>query len=402
MIKAKPEIGDIWEKDSNGRISFEEAESYCIKRAAELQQKARQQAFGELPCITLDKAFGRYFQEKGQYLSLPAQRLSRLTKLKKDINVRYLSDIQEEEINKFISLNRNQLSNATINRYLYLLSAVLRTATEEWKVKTYPLKLSKFKLKEPAENIKYLKDWKTAQKIIDRAAPHLKPIIYTALYTGLREDIDFNNKMITLKVKDSTRAGGKVHTIPIVEPLKEILEKQPHINEYVFNYKGFPIKSISTAWRNIFYKRNNRKTFSKELKDPTLPYTNFHTLRHTAATWILKKTNNLRITKEILGHSNINTTLKYAHVLDEEKKNSSRFRIFQSGLKSLCKFCAKINACKVPIPDVIYLAFLSTPRCSEIPNNSLSPAPRPPFRRLPDKPDNSYHSLPFCMSSSIK
>ena len=318
-------------RETTGRTSPEEAESYCIKRAAELQQKARQQASGELPSITLDEAFGRYFQEKGQYLSLPAQRLSRLTKLKKDINVRYLSDIKEEEINKFISLNRNQLSNATINRSLYLLSAILRTATEEWKVKTYPLKLSKFKLKEPAENIKYLKDWKTAQKIIDRAAPHLKPIIYTALYTGLREgnilnlkweDIDFNNKMITLKVKDSTRAGGKVHTIPIVEPLKEILEKQPHINEYVFNYKGFPIKSISTAWRNIFYKRNNRKTFSKELKDPTLPYTNFHTLRHTAATWILKKTNNLRITKEILGHSNINTTLKYAHVLDEEKRTA--------------------------------------------------------------------------------
>jgi len=82
------------------------------------------------------------------------------------------------------------------------------------------------------------------------------------------------------------------------------------------------IKSIKTAWLNIFYKRKDRKSFSKELKDVTLPYTNFHTLRHTAATWILRKTNNLRITKEILGHSNINTTLKYAHILDDEKRKA--------------------------------------------------------------------------------
>lgn len=318
-------------RETTGRTSIEEAECYCIKRAAELQQKAKQQASGELPSITLDEAFGRYFQEKGQYLSLPNQRLSRLTKLKKDMNVKYLSDIKEEEINKFITQNRIKLSNATINRYLYLLSAVLRVASEEWKVKTYPLKLSKFKLKEPAENIKYLKNWAVAQKIIDRAATHLKPIIYTALYTGLREsnilnlkweNIDFDSDLITIKVKDSTKAGGKIHTLPIVQPLKEILEQQPKINDFVFNYKGSPIKSISTAWRNIFYKRNDRKSFSKELKDPSLPYTNFHTLRHTAATWILKKTNNLRITKEILGHSNINTTLKYAHVLDDEKRTA--------------------------------------------------------------------------------
>jgi integrase len=77
-----------------------------------------------------------------------------------------------------------------------------------------------------------------------------------------------------------------------------------------------------TAWRNIFYCRDANGVFTKKLKDESLPYVNFHTLRHTAATWILQKTNNLRITKEILGHANINTTLKYAHVLDEEKRNA--------------------------------------------------------------------------------
>ena len=318
-------------RETTGRTSEREATEYCIKRLSQIKERERKQTTGEQPIITVDDAFGRYYYEKGQYLSLPNQRLTRLKKLKQEFNVHYLHEITAQEISAFIVKYRNKLSNATINRYLFLLSAVLKTAREEWKVKTSDIKPSKFKLKEPAENIKYLKDWTIAQKIIDRSAPHLKPIIYTALYTGMRlgnilnlkwENLDFNSGTINIKVKDRTKDGGKNLSIPMIPQLSEILQAQPQINQFVFNYNGKPIKSIMTAWRNIFYLRNANGVFTKKLKDGTLPYVNFHTLRHTAATWILKKTNNLRITKEILGHANINTTLKYAHVLDEEKRNA--------------------------------------------------------------------------------
>lgn len=318
-------------RETTGRTTESAAAEYCIKRIQEIQAQAHQSSNGELPIITVDAAFGRYYYEKGQYLSLPQQRFTRLCKLKEEFKVEYLHQIAEHQLNQFITHHRQDLSNATINRYLYLLSAVLKTARTEWKVKTSDIKPSMFKLKEPAENIKYLKDWTIAQKIIDNAAPHLKPIIYTALYTGMRlgnilnlkwENIDFSSGRITIKVKDRTKDGGKNLSIPMIDKLATILEAQPHINDYVFNYNGKPIDSIKSSWRNIFYKRNDKGVFTKELKDNTLPYVNFHTLRHTAATWILKKTNNLRITKEILGHANINTTLKYAHVLDEEKRRA--------------------------------------------------------------------------------
>lgn len=321
-------------RESTKAVELEAAHKYCLKRINQIQQKAHAVATGELERITVDYAFTKYFNEKGQYLTLPKQRLSRLNKMKSELPVIYLDEIKEPEITNFIQQNRKDLTNATINRYLYLLSAVISTARDEWKVRTYPIKISKFKLKEPAENIKYLKNWEIAQKIIDKAPEHLKPIIYTALYTGLREsnilnlkweNVDLESKTITLKVKDSTRSGGKIHTVPIIPQLAQILHKQEKISEYVFTYHGKHISSITSAWRNIFYKRADKKhkyVLTKELRDPELPYTNFHTLRHTAATWILKKTNNLRITKEILGHSNINTTLKYAHVLDDEKRNA--------------------------------------------------------------------------------
>jgi integrase len=138
-------------------------------------------------------------------------------------------------------------------------------------------------------------------------------------------NIDFKNKSINVTVKDRTKQGGKNHSIPLIAALENILKQLPKDNEFVFTYKGRQIKSIKTAWENIFYKRGDKETnyaLTKELKDPELPYKNFHTLRHTAGTWILKKTNNLKITKEILGHADIKTTLKYAHVLDDEKRKA--------------------------------------------------------------------------------
>lgn len=340
---------------STGTANLREAEQFCIKKIAELQAEANRKASGELPSITIDEAFARYYIEKGQFNSLPKQILTRLNNIKKDIGVTYLHEITETVINSLIAHYRGTLSNSTINRYLALISVILNIAELDWRVKTYRLKMQRFKLKEPAENIKFLKDWDVAQKIIDGAASHLKPIIYTALYTGLREsnilnlkweNIDFTNNTITVKVKDRTKDGGKNHTIPMIEALKEVLLKQERINEYVFNYRGKPIKSLTRSWHFIFYKwvkvkkaepddivenrliknpktgEMERAVYKRVLRDESMPYTNFHTLRHTAATWILKKTNNLRITKEILGHSDIKTTLKYAHVLDEEKRNA--------------------------------------------------------------------------------
>lgn len=251
-------------------------------------------------------------------------------KLKEDLAVTYLDEIDETSINHFITVNRPHLSNSTINRYLFLISAVLTTARDEWNIKTSKVKPSKFKLKEPAENIMFLSGIDVLQKIIDRAAPHLKPIIITAVYTGLREgnllklkweNIDFANKVINVKVKDKTKLGGKFHSVPMADIVIDTLKAIQKESDYVFTYRGHPIVSIRSSWLAIFYKRKGRE-FTKELKDPELPYIRFHGLRHTAATWILKATGNLKVTKEILGHSDISTTLKYAHVLDEQKRDA--------------------------------------------------------------------------------
>ena len=338
-----------------GTTDPRKAEKFCNEKIASLQAQSSKQTSDELPSITVNDAFGRYFEEKAQFQSNPSNILTRLKSIKENLGVTYLHEIDKQILSNFVGERRKTVKNGTINRELAIISAVKTLADEFWELRTNPANPLKFKLLEPAENIKYLKDWDVAQKIIDRAEPHLKPIIYTALYTGLRkgnilslqwDQVDFKNDTITVKVKDKNTVGGKNLTIPMIKQLKDILLALPRENKYVFNYKGHPITEFRHSWRSIFYKYKKVKkedikkddvieyrkkiVFGKEvieaykqtLVDPDLPYTNFHTLRHTAMTWIVKSTGDIRVAQKIAGHADIKTTVKYAHVLDEQKRSA--------------------------------------------------------------------------------
>jgi hypothetical protein len=43
-----------------------------------------------------------------------------------------------------------------------------------------------------------------------------------------------------------------------------------------------------------------------------------HTLRHTAATWLRQQTGDARLVVAYLGHSDLSTVSRYAHVADDE------------------------------------------------------------------------------------
>lgn len=331
------------------------AERFVIKKIAELQEEHTILSGGSINA-TLNFAFARYYSEKAIYQTRPSQTLTRLNNLNSWLGVSYLHEISEPVISHFVAMHRKDFAPATINRYLALLSVVLNTARAEWHYNVPYVKISKFKLKEPAENVKYIKDWATVQRIIDNAQEWFKPIIYMAIYTGQRlgnilnlkwEQVDLLNRRINIHVKDSTTYGGKNHSVPIIDELYPILSAIEPTSEYVFTHNGKHINNISSVWQHIFYKwvivnpkdlqpndvieryyytkkdgTITEHIYKRVLKSATLPYINFHALRHTAGTWLAQAGVNAKIIQSILGHSNISTTNKYMHASDDDQKKA--------------------------------------------------------------------------------
>lgn len=68
---------------------------------------------------------------------------------------------------------------------------------------------------------------------------------------------------------------------------------------------------------------NYSKRFSRMLKNAGLPHTRFHDLRHFNATMMLKKGVTDKEASARMGHSDINMTKKYQHILSNMKDNSA-------------------------------------------------------------------------------
>ncbi|MEP2978000.1 MAG: site-specific integrase [Lentilitoribacter sp.] len=148
-----------------------------------------------------------------------------------------------------------------------------------------------------------------------------QPIAYFLLRMGCRRneaihlawrDIDWGNR--ELKV---TGKGNKTRYLPMPEDVYKLLYNLPradldHVFTYVVQrgrYKG-ELRPITPEGFKTQFTRDKGKTDIADFK--------MHDLRHTAATRIMRAKGNLKLVQRILGHSNIETTTRYAHVVKND------------------------------------------------------------------------------------
>ena len=85
-------------------------------------------------------------------------------------------------------------------------------------------------------------------------------------------------------------------------------------------------ESVNRAIKRIYTAYNEEETFiaKKEQRDPILlPHFSAHVLRHTFCTRLCENETNLRVIMDIMGHSDIQTTMNiYAEVTGVKKQES--------------------------------------------------------------------------------
>jgi integrase len=138
-------------------------------------------------------------------------------------------------------------------------------------------------------------------------------MIVVALTTGLRKDnilklrrdqVDFAKRVITVVQK-----GGKEHRISCSDSLLQVLAVVPD-NGTEFFWVGQGGTPYHVDWRRPWKKAKELAGIPKEFR--------FHDLRHDAGTSVLRETGNIKLAKDLLGHSDIRITERYAHVQDEQ------------------------------------------------------------------------------------
>ena len=157
-----------------------------------------------------------------------------------------------------------------------------------------------------------------------------RPIIQFALVTGLRRaalllkraQLDWDNMILHYPKK--SKYTGDIGWLPITPPMAKILlreiAKGGDDTELVFTYqcqrsrgdrakgKRYPITPAGLKEAMVDAVK------ASGLKDWRL----LHDLRHTAATRTLRSSQNLAAVQQMLGHSDIGQTSRYAHVLLED------------------------------------------------------------------------------------
>jgi len=154
-------------------------------------------------------------------------------------------------------------------------------------------------------------------------------LVYLALNSGLRV-----SELARLKLKD-LQLGGKENFL-IVQNGKGNRKRDVYLDtELVKHLKEYIVIS-KTAWSEstaydapLLAGRNGGHftttaleiSFKQALIAAGLPSTySIHSSRHTYATILLAKTNNLRFVQKQLGHSTLNMTALYADVLPEHNQ----------------------------------------------------------------------------------
>ena len=227
----------------------------------------------------------------------------------KDINTQMV-DVFIEGLEKVVTHRGSLMRPQSINHNISVLCTLLRYA----KQRDYIEKLPHFSRKQPSphrvrwlhpdEEVKVFKACETADYLIARKhREEMAALMRVLIDTGMRrgevlglEPDNLDGDWVRLwKTKT-----GKARSVPLTPEARRLLEK--HV--------PFQIKKhqVHRFWAKI------REDIGLEKDDQFV----LHTLRHTTATRLLKKTRNIAMVQKMLGHSNISTTLRYAHIDDQD------------------------------------------------------------------------------------
>ncbi|MCX6714768.1 MAG: site-specific integrase [Candidatus Uhrbacteria bacterium] len=207
------------------------------------------------------------------------------------------------------------LSPKTVNNHLVVLSKCLHTAKDWGHVNDCPTIKH---LKTVSQRLDFLSPIESQQLIENASYPMWQEMVFLALRTGMRlgelfglewQDIDFPRRLLTVQRSIvqgivGTPKNGKTRHIPLTTDVCRALFEMRQPAGLVFaRPDGSPLSHImaQNAIRQVCKRADVRRV-------------SWHILRHTFASQLATRGVPLTAIKELLGHSSITMTMRYAHL----------------------------------------------------------------------------------------
>jgi integrase len=228
----------------------------------------------------------------------------------------HLADRELESINRAlidgitVTKQGDGCSNATVNRLLALLRAILRKCASEWEwIDRAPA--IRF-LKEPSRRIRFLTR-EQAETLLRELPSHLKTMATFTLATGLRaanvtgltwEQVDLSRRVAWIH-PDQAKARTAI-AVPLNGIAMRVMRAQVGRHAlHVFTYEGKPVKQLSTkAWYHALARAG-------------ISNFRWHDLRHTWASWHVQNGTPLFALQELAGWQTEKMVRRYAHFAAE-------------------------------------------------------------------------------------
>lgn len=255
---------------------------------------------------TLSKAFGRYWMERSRELSPKwAAEVERYCEeiLRLTLPELTIEGFTDSDVNDFVQARLlEEAGPYAINRALAVWRRVHSVARKSWKVSVQMIDWGEY-MSDEAKRLAFF-TIEQIRKILELIPVHIALAIEWSVYTGCRLEETYGLTWPEVKLKEAkaevTAKGGKQHTIWLGPQALDVLGR------------------CDTQRRYVFDGTNRRRHWEGALAKMGLDAMRWHDLRHTHATWLRQAGVPLEVVQRSLGHADLATTMRYAHVADRE------------------------------------------------------------------------------------
>lgn len=238
-----------------------------------------------------------------------------------------LSDLTKNKMEEYFHFRVKDSSIYAARRDMINTSAAFNYAVNNKFLLENPCKgIKRFKLPEKQPLFYSMEDF---HKLVDAIEDQdLKDLVIFAANTGMRQmelitlewrQINFIENYLTLDNQVVVTKSKRIRTIPLNKACIEILKRRYENSNFdyqnVFTLFNAP---IDQHWLSKNFKANIiRAGLNRKL--------NFHSLRHSHASWLVQAGVSIYVVSKLLGHADIKTTEIYAHLRRDDLRNAVNY-----------------------------------------------------------------------------